>query len=160
MAKRISSALLETAKKAILSEQKADYVFLRAKLGNISVDTVCRVLKRLAKLGVVGQGKGRKWIVMMNSDGSKKDGIVLPARKRRRKIRRKRKNARSAAVRVRRASASKLNGAQFSKPEKLKKLQELANADGVGPASAALLRSIAEDVKAVGSSAVTTLLKD
>ena len=159
MAKRIIKADLEKAKAAVLSSQKADYVSMKTVLGTNSISNIKRALEKLAKQGVVAQGKRRRWLVLLNPDGTKKEGIVLPPKKRRRKIRRNRKAAakpaKVAAAPVRRKR--KFNGV-FTMEQKLKKIHQMTV--GAGPNSTTLLRSIAEDVSAAYVAGVHPALKD
>jgi len=85
-------ASTKKAKAFVLANQVADFKSVRAALGGAGVGTVKEVLKRLKVQGVVGQGKRRHWVVLMNPDGTKKEGVEV-VKVRRRKIRRPRKLA-------------------------------------------------------------------
>lgn len=80
-------ALTDKAAALIKAEQKTDYVFLRQKLG-VGVGTIAKVLKRLEAKGIVRRGKGRRWTVIVNPDGSPKSGQDVPQKRRFRKVRR------------------------------------------------------------------------
>jgi len=80
--------LTEKGAELVKTEQNAAYNFLRKKLGGIGVATAGKLLKRLEAKGLVRRGKGRRWMVLVNPDGTpKKDGEV-PQKRRFRKVRR------------------------------------------------------------------------
>lgn len=150
---RVTKAVIATATVAVLAEQKATYDFLSEKLGGKSMEFVKRVMRALVKAKVVGNGKGRGYIVLQNADGTPKEGIEVGT-KRRRRVRRTREKASQAAP----AKRAKTNSA-FSIPDKLRKIDELIKA--AGPQNAAVLRSIRQDVKHHSSgSAAFNALKD
>src|SRR3989344_3915823 len=72
----------------IVSEQSASYAFLHEKLG-ISPGIIIKLLNRLQTKGLVRRGKQRRWVVLVNPDGSPKGEAEIPKKRRFRKIRRK-----------------------------------------------------------------------
>ncbi len=93
--------LVETARAAVIEKQLVTYVFLSEVLKTDSVGTIAKVLKKLQREGTVAQNEGRKWVVLVGKDGSKREAPTGPKPG---KIRRK-KSKRAAEVAVTKAAA-------------------------------------------------------
>lgn len=110
----------------IVAEQNASYAFLQEKLG-ISPGIIVKLLNRLQAKGLVRRGKQRRWVVLVNRDGSPKGEAEVPEKRRFRKIRRK----------------PEVNGA-FANSAKIEFVQQLAKlAEGE---KARILREVANDL--------------
>jgi ribosomal protein L22 len=72
-----------TAKAAtfVQSAQKADYKSLQKEF-NINPARTSSLLKRLQTKGLVLRGKRRRWVVLVNQDGSKKPADQIPTPRR------------------------------------------------------------------------------
>ena len=112
-------ALTTNAAEIVKTEQKASYDFLREKLGGIGVATASKLLKRLEAKGLVRRGKRRRWMVLINPDGSPKNGEAVPAKRRFRKVRRNKVTPAPVSV-------AHVNGAITDKA-KIEFVQNLAN---------------------------------
>ena len=82
----------------VTKEQNAAYEFLRGRLGGVGVATVSKLLKRLEVKGLVRQGKGRRWIVIVNPDGTPKNEADIPPKRRFKTARRQLAHINGAAV--------------------------------------------------------------
>jgi ribosomal protein S25 len=112
--------LTNKAAEIVKTEQNAAYDFLRQKLGGIGVATAGKLLKRLEAKGLVRRGKGRRWVVLVNADGSAKVGAEVPSKRRFRKVRRNKGDTAHAA------HVTKANGA-ISDQMKIEFVQHLAD---------------------------------
>ncbi len=127
MRKRVDwKDLIKRGGEFIVAEQNASYAFLHERLG-ISPGITVKLLKRLQAKGLVRRGKQRRWVVLMNRDGSPKGEAEVPEKRRFRKICRK----------------TGANGA-FADSDKIEFVQHLATlADGE---KARILREVANDL--------------
>ncbi|MFM2374786.1 MAG: hypothetical protein RLZZ234_781 [Candidatus Parcubacteria bacterium] len=73
--------LADEAVDLVRSSQRADYDFLEDSL-KINPSTAQRVLKRLRTKGDVAQRSDRRWVVIVNADGTKKAPDDIPNLKR------------------------------------------------------------------------------
>jgi hypothetical protein len=134
------TALAVRAGEEIRTSQVIDYTKLRTTLGNLTLAQLQKVLARVDKEGITGfVGKRRK--VIVNVDGTRKDGIVTNPKPRKRYRKRMKRAAPSASPAARKANGS------YSIPEKKAVLDRLSGV--VNAETALVLRSIRNDLDKV-----------
>lgn len=116
---KFSTALVGKARDIVLASQKANYVFLKEKLGTGSISVIRDVMKALVKRKVIVQ-VGNAYEVIMTPDGTPKAPTKTPSK--RRKIRRKRAS-KAVAVAVSAANAPNGAGKTFTDAEKISKVK-------------------------------------
>lgn len=156
--------LRKQAHDLVVAEQKVSYEFLRERLGVIGVETVKKLLEYLASKNIVRRGKQRRWMVIVNADGTAKPADQVPAKKRMKKIRRKQPSKQSApsSKKVSKASPEKpavtpkpakasltVNGAKVTHAEKLGLALKLARA--LGGRRGEVFSAIADDLEILES---------
>jgi hypothetical protein len=145
------TALTQKAREEIIKQQKVSYEMLCRVLETNSKGAIVKVLHKLRRAGVVAQGKGRRWEVLIDANGVKRPRPTPPARK---VVRRKRGHATKFAPRPR--AAKKRAGAgsgRFTLTEKLHKLTEIADIAGDESEAGKILREIREDLAGLGQAA-------
>lgn len=128
-------ALTEKAAGLVQSEQNASYAFLGEKLGGIGCASIVKILRRLEVKGLVRRGKKRRWMVLVNPDGTPKNPADVPAKRRFKTVRRKKQTAS--------VHATHANGAITDKM-KIEFVQHLANA--AGGEKARILKEVVGDL--------------
>ncbi len=140
--KRLNAELIRKAKEAVLKSQDASYKFLKTTLGVGSMGMLKRILQNLSRLGVVAQTTGRRWVVTMSPDGTKRERPPAPKRK---KARRKRRSKAKTSASAPSAKPQAPKG-DVTTEAKLQKLQQLVKA--AGPETSRILTAVISDVKA------------